>query len=196
MKRFLLSAALVIFAAFSVQAGSGASVALKLSGEGAVNDSTIKAGTPVAIDVYMTNDTARQAFTLGFKFVSKSIKTLIHPAADSAAPNRIETNKRGDVRGFEGWQDKSIWDFGGVYVVEKDWDGVMPELLGFGGIAVKQGLQPIAKPTRILSINLVVPDTGRFVVDSAFYPPGGAWLITPPSVAPKWSGPYSFKVVK
>lgn len=196
MKRIMCVTALLCLALSSAQAKTGSSVAMKLSGPGAVNDSTIKAGQPVSVDLYMTNDTAREAFTLGFKFTSTTIKKIVHPASDSAAPNRIGSNKRGDVLGFNGWQDNSVWDFGGLYVVEKDWDGVLPELLGFGGVTVKQRFQPVSEPTKVISINLIVPDTGSFVIDSAYYPPGGEWLITPPAMRPKWGGPYKFNVVK
>lgn len=196
MKRIVLSFAFVCLALVSAQAKTGASIAMKLSGPGAVNDSTIKAGQPVSVDIYMTNDTTREGFSFGFAFKSETIKKIIHPNADSGKPTSLATSKLGDVKGFNGWQDKSVWDFGGVYVVEKDWDGVLPELLGFGGISVKQHFMPTATPTKVLSIDVIVPDTGRLVIDSAFFPPGGEWVVTPPPTKPAWGGPYKFKVVK
>src|SRR5262249_50217551 len=132
MKRIVWCTAIVCFALVSAQAKTGASMKMKLSGPGAVNDSTSKAGQPVSVDIYMTNDTTREGFSFGFTFKSETIKKIIHPNADSGKPVALATSKRGDIKGFNGWQDKSVWDFGGVYVVEKDWDGVMPELIGFG----------------------------------------------------------------
>ena len=57
---------------------SGAAVKLVLSGEGAVNDSTIKAGKDFSIDIYVENDSIRTGFTLGFIFKSEDIVNIIH----------------------------------------------------------------------------------------------------------------------
>jgi hypothetical protein len=194
MKRIVWTLAIVCVSAVSGFAKDGGSVRLKLSGAGAVNDSTIKMGQPVSVDVYVTNDSSREGFSLGFAFKSETIKKIVHPSADSG--KGLATSKKGDIKGFNGWQDKTVWDFGGVYVVEKDWDGMMPELLGFGGISVKQGMQVVAEPTKVLSIDLIVPEAGQLVIDSAFFPPGGEWVFTPPTIRPAWGGPYKFTVVK
>ncbi len=196
MKRIVWSLAVVCLAVVSGFAKDGGSVRLKLSGTGAVNDSTIKAGQPVSVDIYITNDTVREGFSFGFSFKSATIKKIVHPNTDSGKAIALPTSKRGDVKGFNGWQDKAVWDFGGVYAVPTDWDGNLPDVVGFGGIAVKQGMQVTAEPVKVLSIDLIVPETGQLVVDSAFFPPGGEWIFTPPITKPAWGGPYKFTVVK
>jgi hypothetical protein len=170
------------------------SISMKLSGEGAVNDSTIKAGQPVSLDIYIMNDSVYTGFSFGFKLTSKDIKKIGHPADSGKG-----LNEKGDIRGYNGWEDKSIWNYGGVFVVDRDWDGEMPELIGFGGIAVQQDYKPHEKQ-KCLSIDLLIPTPGMITVDSSFYPPGGRWLFAGPkpgtSEEPAWGGPYTFNVVK
>ena len=190
--RTLLATAALLALTIGV-AGAG-SISMKLSGEGAVNDSTIKAGQPVSIDIYAANDSIYTGFSFGFALKSPDIKEIVH-VADSGAG----LNEKGDIKGYNGWQDHSIWDFGGVFTVERDWNGKMPELLGFGGLCVKNEYQP-HENQKILSFDLIVPEAGTLVIDSAFYPPGGRWLMATPSPdavgEPDWLGPYTFKVVK
>jgi len=88
-----------------------------------------------------------------------------------------------------------------VYVIDKDWDGVLPELLGFGGISVKQGYKKEVEPSKKLSFDLIIPETGTLVVDSSYYPPAGEWYYSSPQDIerlhkPSWGGPYTFKVIK
>lgn len=172
-----------------------ANVILKISGKGAVNDSTIKAGEPVSVDLYIENDVARTGFTLGLSLQSNDFKKIIH-LPDTAGG----LNEKGDIKGHNGWQDKSIWDLGGVYVIEKDWDGALPDLIGFGGVSVKYDFKP-QELTKALSFDLIMPEPGLLVIDSAFYAPGGKWLFaSPPRLAPSetpdWGGPYHYKVIK
>lgn len=185
---------LVLLMAGSVTAGS---LKLKLSGPGAVNDSTIKAGEKVSLDIYCSNDTLRTGFTFGLSIKSpdSTIKNIIH-VVDTAGG----LNDSGDIKGYNGWENKSIWDFAGVMVVEKDWDGILPELIGFGGLAIKKSFNP-QELGKVMSIELIVNEIGTLVVDSSFYPPGGKWIFASPPdkappEAPEWDGPYRYKVVK
>lgn len=184
-----IAAAGLMALVFSVGVNS-ASVSLKISGAGAINDSTIKAGKKVTVELHGSNDTVRSGFTMGFAITSKSIKNIVH-VSDSG--NGI--NKAGDVKGYNGWQDKSVWDFGGVFVVETDWDGKLPDLIGFGGLCVKKQYDTHDE-SKLLSFDIIVSEAGTIVIDSAFFPPGGRWLYSPPPHQPEWGGPYEFKVVK
>lgn len=184
-----------VCAAGLLAAVAGASsISMKLSGEGVVNDSTVKAGTPVNVDIYIENDSLFTGFSFGFIVTSPDIKKVIH-VADSG--NGL--NKGGDIKGHNGWQDASIWNFGGVYAVERDWDGNLPDMIGFGGLCIQQEYSP-HDIQKVLSFTLVAPDAGTVVVDSAFYPPGGRWLFATPSPAaahePDFGGALTFKVVK
>lgn len=166
------------------------SVSMKLSGPGVVDATTIKAGKPVTVDIYIENDKTRSGFAVGFKLSSLGISKIVH-VADSG--NGL--NPAGDIKGYNGWNDGSIWDMGGVYVAERDWDGTLPELIGFGGISVHKSYEPTPE-TKCLSIDLLFNETGTIVIDSSFFPPTGAWMFAPPSHKAAWGGPYRFKVVE
>lgn len=184
----------IVFLVICLSSSMAASVSMKISGPGMVNDSTIKVGEKVSVDIYIANDTIFTGFSLGFSIKSPTIKSITH-VSDSG--NGLNDN--GDIKGHNGWEDKSIWDFGGVFAVERDWDGELPELLGFGGLCVKKDYEPhdLAK---VLSFEIIVPDTGMITIDSSFFPPGGRWMFSapPPGPAgePDWAGPYTFKAVK
>lgn len=165
-----------------------AAVTLAISGPGAVNDSTIKAGQPVDLDIYCANDKDRTGFSLGFAIKSPSIKSIKH-VADSTG-----MNETGNIKGHNAWDGKVVFDFD-IGANEIDWDGKLPDLVGFWGLCIKRVLPPL-ESTKAFSIRVIVPDTGILVVDSSYFPPAGSWLYAPPAHAPAWSGPYSFKVVK
>jgi hypothetical protein len=192
MRARLAGVILVVLLSGSAMA---AGVKLQLSGEGAVNDSTIRAGFPVSVNVVLENDSMRTGMTLGFKITSEQIKTVTH-VVDSGHG----LNARGDVKGYNGFADASIWDLYGMMVVETDWDGTLPELLGFGAVGNKQKYLAHAWEKK-LSFDIVIDQPGTLVIDSAFFPPGGKWLYASPpgtveSHEPDWYGPYKFQVIK
>ncbi len=188
-RNFIVTIALILVLAWA-GIGNASTFTLKLSGAGAINDSTIKAGEKVSIDVYATNDKVRTGLTAGFKFISTDIKKIIH-VADSVGG----LNETGNVKGHNGWQDKSIFDFTGLKVPEADWDGNLPDIIGFGGAALKKGWQLQEEELKMISIEIIVPTTGTIVVDSSFWPPAGYWKFGNGD-KPVWDGPYKFKVVK
>jgi len=165
-----------------------------ISGPGAVNDSTIKAGEKVSVDIYWSNDIDDlRGFATGFKILSEDIKNVIH-VADSG--NGL--NAGGDIKGHNGWQNSEVWDFSGVMDVPLNWDGALPDTVGFGGFVIKHHYGPHEK-IKVLSWDIIVPDPGTLVVDSSFFPPGGKWSIVHTErteVPPVWHGPYKFTVVK
>ena len=186
--RRLLSIFTVLFLAAGLV--SATSIGMKLSGPGAVDETTIKAGEPVTVDIYFENDEQRRGFSVGFEITSPDIKNIKHP---SDSGNGLNPN--GDIKGHNGWENNSVWDMGGVYIAERDWDGRLPELIGFGGICVNQNYDP-QETTRHLSIELIVDEPGMLVIDSSYFPPTGTWMFAPPEHKPAWGGPYKFKVVK
>jgi hypothetical protein len=196
MKKAILVLAGLLVLTLAVGAFGETAVKMKVSGPGVINDSTLKAGEKVSFEIYSCNDTLRTGMSLGFVFKSPDIKAVKH-IIDSGKG----LNPRGDIKGYNGWQDKSVWDMQGMAAVERDWDDALPELIGFGAVAVKQGYKPEAEMTHKLSIEMIVPTPGTLIVDSAFFPPGGEWIFASPEyiakpVTPKWSGPYKFSVVK
>lgn len=181
--------------AVAVGSVAATGISLKLSGPGAAGENKIKAGKTVSIDIVIENDTIFTGFTMGFKITSPDLESIVH-VADSG--NGL--NERGDIKGYNGWHDDSVWDLHGVFVRETDWDGKLPDTLGFGGLAVKKKYTS-HKAERKLSFDIMIPQTGTIVIDSAFFPPGGKWLFSAParigvSTSPSWGGPYKFEVVK
>ncbi len=175
------------------------SFGMKISGPGAVNDSTIKAGEKVSFDIYFTSNDTLKAFSSGYKIFSNDISMVTH-VIDSGKG----LSKKGDVKGWNGWEDKSLWDFGGVWPAPKDWDGNLPDTIGFAGAVVKKTYAPHAS-MKVLSFEIIVPSVGTLMVDTTFYPPGGSWKVVvapkevgkkPIDMKPGWKGPYKWKVVK
>ncbi|PWB74489.1 hypothetical protein C3F09_03925 [candidate division GN15 bacterium] len=196
MRKSILSLMVVGTCLMLVASGMAATVSMKLSGAGKVNDSTIKAGEKVSLDIYFDNEKPRMGLSLGFKLSSpdKSITTIVHPAdsGKGLAPSA------GDIKGYGIYANKSVFKVLNQPVLA-DWDGKLPDVMGFMTMVLKDpwATQPVAKN---YSIDLIVPTAGTLVVDSAFFPPGGKWIFVteanqPPDI-PVWKGPYKFKVVK
>jgi len=186
----VLGLALVWAAAASGQT----TISLSLSGPGAVNDSTIKVGQPVSVDIYWENkDPDRRGFTTGFRVSSPTIKTIVH-VPDSGKG----INPEGDLKAFGGWEGTGTWDFTGIRAVLTNWDGKLPDTVGFGGLRAK--IEYNAHPRKkVLSFTMIVPEAGEIVVDSSYYGSGRIWTIAAPGgkeIPPAWKGPYKFKVVK
>jgi hypothetical protein len=190
MKRFMGICALGLFCAVFSMTAAAVEISMKISGPGAVNETTIKVGQKVSFDVYMVNDTVWSGFSLGFQVKSPTIKSVIHPKDSGKG-----VNARGDIKAFNGFQDKSVWDFNGLYLIEAGWNGTLPDTIGFGGISAKSSYAPHPLQKN-LSFDLVFPETGTIVVDSSFFPPGGEWIFALPTHVPVWKGPYKFTVVK
>lgn len=184
-------AVLALALALTFTAGvNAADVTVKISGEGVVDDSTIQAGKPFSIDIYWENDKAgRRGFTTGFRIYSEDIEKITHVPDEKGG-----LSEAGDVKGHNGWEDKSVWDFNGVWSPLIDWDGVLPEQIGFGGVCVKKDYAP-HETQKVLSIDLQVDEPGTLSLDSAFWAPGGYWKFADGD-KPEWHGPYDFTVKK
>lgn len=188
----------LVISAVSIVAAPMTTVKMKLSGPGAVNDSTIKAGEKVSLDLYFTTKQELRAVSFGFKLTSPDIKSVQHVSDTSKGLTEV-----GDIRGWNGWNDFTKWDFLNRAVL-KDWDGALPDTFGFVAAVAKKKYLP-HEETKVYSIDIVVPGPGTIVMDTAFYEPGGSFkaILAPmgPEGAkqderPMWKGPYKWKVVK
>jgi len=169
---------------------TAATITLKVSGEGAANDSTIIAGKPVSVDFWWENDKdGRRGFTTGFRVFSEDIKKIIH-VADSG--NGL--NDQGDIKGHNGWEGTEVWDFAGMWTPLPDWDGNLPDTIGFGATTVHKRYMKHPNQ-KVLSFEIIVPETGTLRIDSTFTRPGGYWKFVNDE-KPVWTGPYAFKVIK
>ncbi len=200
MWRSLSTLGLVLMLASSTLAQE---VMLKISGPGAVDSTTIKAGEPVSFDFYYKNDDTWAGFVTGFILTSEDIAAVKH-VADPELPNAV--SEKGEILGFNGWENKSVWDFG-FWPALYDWDENLPEQFGFAGLVVNERWKPHDWEKK-LAVMLQFDEPGTIVLDSAFFPPGGKWQVSKfpsdsdpdgpnPEVGfPGWSGPYTFTVVE
>jgi hypothetical protein len=196
--RVLGAAMLAVCLVASVAMAADTDVLLKISGPGAVDSSTIKAGKPVSFDFYVANNKdGGRGFSTGFCIKSNDIKKIVH-AADPAGG----LSKEGDIKGYNGWENSDVWDLAGVWVPRADWDGNLPDTMAFAGAVIyaRYKQHPMQK---VLSWSIVVEDPGQLVVDSCFVRPGSVWQIIHvdnegqrTETKPSWGGPYTFKVVK
>jgi hypothetical protein len=179
-------------------------ISVGISGPGAVNDSTIKVGQPVSVDIYWSNkDDDRRGFTTGFRISSETIKSIKHwPDSGKgftwADSGKVIDTTSVDVRAHSGWEGTNTWDFTGIRQVPIDWDGNLPDTIGFGGLVVKSHYG-VHDKKKVLSWTMVVPQAGMIVVDSTYFRPGGVWAIVgvdAVEIKPAWGGPYKFKVVE
>ncbi len=188
----------LFMAAVPLAAAPMTSVAMKLSGPGAVNDSTVKAGQQFSVDLYFATKQELRAISMGLKLTSPNIKTVQH-VSDTAKG----LSEAGDIRGWNGWNDYTNWDFLNKAVL-KNWDGNLPDTLGFVAAVAKKKYMP-HEQMKVYSIGLIAPGPGTLVIDTAFYPPGGSWkaVLAPAAPGddkqderPHWKGPFKVNVVK
>ncbi len=164
-------------------------VEMKISGPAAINDSTVKVGERLSLEFYFSNDTIRRGISVGFKLVSDEIKSVIHIADSGNGLNDL-----GDIKGLNGWEGKSVFDFTGIIVSTEDWDGIMPDTVGLVGIVLKKRWQPQPLQKQVV-MDMIFPEPGTVVVDSSFFPTGGEWMFDNEQ-QPGWGGPYKFQVVQ
>lgn len=192
IRMFRFSISIIAIVVMLGLAGStvASSIDLKISGPGVVDDTTIKVGQPVSFELYIANDKKYTYMNIGFKMTSQDIKNVVH-LIDSGKGY----NPAGDVKCWNGFEDKSIWDFGGMHVVERSWDGVLPDTLGFGAICAYKTYDPHER-RKCFSWDMRFDEVGTVVVDSTFFPPAGTWVIGEPAHEPAWGGPYVLRIVK
>lgn len=196
----LLTGAILIFGGLSSTNLQATTISMKLSGPGVVNDSTVKAGQKVSLDIYSENNEEWGGISFTFKMTSPTIKKVEFPSDSTAI------NERGNAHGFNGWQDKSIWDMF-VKFPEYEVNGQLPEVFGVGALVVKNKYKPHPKQ-KILSYDVRFTEAGSVTIDSTSIPGSGGslWKVArSPRVTPvgkesqepvKWTGPVRFKVVK
>lgn len=200
MKRIRLVLALGVVSALATSPFA-VSVSMKISGPGVVNDSTIKAGQKVSLDFYWENKSEYNGFSSGFRLFSpdKSITAVSYPADSGKG-----MNKHGNMKAFNGWETKQVFDFG-FWASEPEVDGQLPELFGYAGVCMKQrwNPHPLQKTS---SFEFVVNGAGKLVIDTSNTSPhylkvtrtrlAADTTNLPSSEIPTWGGPYTLRVVK
>ncbi|MBK7143367.1 MAG: hypothetical protein IPH75_14940 [bacterium] len=195
MKRMaaLMVMSLVLMAGMAYSAD----VSMKISGPGAVDATTIKAGQKVTFDVYITNEIERRGLSIGFKFYSpdSTIKSISHPADSGKGMD----NTKGDVKSWGPYAGSKTFDVLNAAVTD-NWDGTLPDVMGFMAHIMYKKYMP-HENMKAYSMDVIVPNAGTLAVDSSFFEPGGNWMMVteatePEPHRPTWNGPYTFKVVK
>ncbi len=92
------------------------------------------------------------------------------------------------------------WDDLGFFINMFSTNGSGADTVGFGGAAIFGGVPAgtdVVAYQVATEVGAVYDDVGKYLcVDSAFYPPGGAWLwsTTAGSLQPDWGGPYCYHI--
>ncbi|MCH9031695.1 MAG: hypothetical protein IIB00_05490 [candidate division Zixibacteria bacterium] len=199
MTRKILALAVICMAvgSFAISARAQATdslvsaVRVEVSGEGAIGKDKIESGVPFNMDVYASNGSKRSGFTLGFQFTGKDgLKSVVHifdKDADSASYHLSS------ISAYNGFEDRSIWDLGGLQRRVDSWDGNLPDSALVGGICMNN-VWGVTTEKKYFSFEMIAVGAGTLCIDSAYIPPGGAWMFAPGS-NPSWEGPYCFEVV-
>ena len=179
----------------SQEASPAPSVSHKLAGDGVVNDSTIKAGQPVTVEVYMTNDTIRSGLSVGFRITSDDIEKIVHVGDSGNGMTDL-----GDLKAYNGFETKQYFDLNGLWINTSAWNGNLPDTIGIAGLNIKAEYPPHNK-MKTLSFDIMVPTAGTIVIDSSFCQPGITWktfkkVNRPRPDFPTWDGPYRITVVE
>lgn len=189
---------LLACAALAISA-SATDVYMKISGPGAVNDSTIKAGQEVSFDLYYSNSrNGGRGFSTGFVVKSPDIKKVVHVADSTGGLTDL-----GDIKGHNGWQNTEVWDFAGVWTPSPNWDGALPDTIGFAGAVVKKRWNK-HESVKAISLHMIFEEPGTVVFDSTFVRPGTEWMVIHKDdqtgerweSKPGWGGPYTLTVVE
>jgi hypothetical protein len=178
MKRtvVLLATLLLSFGLINAQVDYG-EVNLVLGGAGFLND-TIRIDLETELQIHMLNDTELGGMSLGIETTSPDGATWTWSTAYSI-PNL--TNGMVSA-GYGRMLDGSTFDMTGLLVTQADVDGVSPDVIMCGGVAMMAGV-PIGPLEHQYSYHFTaaVPnpetDVKTMCFDSIFVPPSGAFVF-------------------
>ncbi len=97
----------------------------------------------------------------------------------------------------------TVWDLTDMLVTEQDMDGVTPDTVMPGGVALSDGLSA-GSLEHMVSLHFTATSTGSeevgtLCIDSTFVPPGGDWIfvdaVGQTTYSPAISGPYCWPVM-
>lgn len=152
------------------------------------SDDTLWNGSPTSLDIYIENDYILGGMALGFRFYSPDGATWHWDTnCDPPAVACIVPGSRADPNPFT---------MTGLLVTMKNTDGISPDTIMIGGVAMTGGL-PTGPLEHLFSIYFTPSTiyTATLCVDSAFVPPSGAFVFvdlngsaSPPTVLWPWMG--------
>lgn len=120
--------------------------------------------------------------------------------ASDALGTAMVSSTRPDTTGFIQIVDFTPWWDGGFFLNSFSNDGIDADTVGFGGFSLFKAGIPVGTDLDVYTITTEVTnaDIGNYLcIDSAYYPPGGAWLWALPAAGqafPFWGGPYCYLI--
>lgn len=150
-------------------------------------DTKVNTGTPIVFTIHMRNSTDLIAGgTWGFEVYMSVANDAVPDAAIGTFGPISSTN-------LVDFGTNGMWD-GGYFTNFFGNDGTGADTVGYGGFSITKPGIPTGfnqDITTIATVGLAEGDQGEYLcIDTAFYPPGGAWLWSTPSgdVLPAWPG--------
>jgi hypothetical protein len=203
LRLILIIGAIIVFVA-SAQAANTVFVDAVVSGETQAAD-TIYLGGQYQFRVWLENDFTLFALQIGMRVYSPTGATWTWvtqpdgygPEGQGSGGQYVTV-----VPGCRMDPPDTVWDMSGLIVAEKNMDGVSPDTVFPGGMAIWNGL-PVGALEHMLSYHFIATDTGTagpvgtICIDSAFIPPAGKFIFVDVDAAvhiPTVNGPFCLPV--
>lgn len=160
---------------------------------------TIIVGTEYEIRLFIENDVTWGAMQYGIQIYSPDGATWAYTFYPSGYGSSQYVYV---IPGSRMDPPETVWDMTGLLITEQNIDGVSPDSMLFGGLAMNNGLPPgDYEPMMSLHVGITSPATsgavGTLCIDSSFIPPSGTFLFSdvsgttyPISIA----GPYCWPI--
>jgi len=168
---------------------------------------TLVVGIPFQFRIYLENDLPLGAIQLGFAITSPNgVAWRWDVQPDGYGPNGRGTGHQSVtvVAGSRMYPPDSIWDASGFLVAEKNLDGISPDTLFPGGLALWNGLSS-GSTQHVMSFHFTLLNsgqpgsTGLVCIDSIFIPPAGDFIFADAAsglaIIPEFSGSVCWPVV-
>jgi hypothetical protein len=181
MKRFAFILASLLVLSFGLALAQSVSVEVT----GAASATEITEGKTVTFGIRFTNDYVADLKGSTNGFVLKSPDGCTWNAPVPTATGAITAD---------------MYD-GGFNINPFSWDGLVADTVGFGGFKMFKPGIPVGFDEVVATIEVTVPavvNIGKtFILDTAFYRPGGYWLwSSTPDVRPAWGGALEFTILE
>jgi len=200
----IILAVLLSFPASAPRAANTVFVDVALTGESNPAD-TLFVGGAYEFRIWYENDFLLSAFQSGMRIYSPDGATWTwNTQPDGYGPNGLGTGGQyvTVVPGSRMDPPATVWDYSDLIVSEKNIDGITPDTIFPGAMALYNGL-PAGPLEHMLSLHFSPADTGdggpvaTICIDSAFVPPGGKFIfvdVAAVTLVPTINGPFCYPV--
>ncbi len=181
MKRLVLSAVMFLLLCCGLAQGQHVTLDHVI---GLVEPDTLLTNRHVIFYIRFTNDYPNYIYGSTNGFVLKSPDGAVWSPAVAEPTNAVSAE---------------IYD-GGIFINTSSWDGLGADTVGFGGFRINKPGIPTGFDEVVLTIETFFDESQsgkHFTLDSAFYPPAGAWLWSAvEAVKPFWDGPHDYVITE